>query len=182
MTAPQITVVERDYPTPSSAFTALGPLLDKLGSGGKGINWNTQTEVEQLGAERRVREEGVTQGRKSSPTSTPPGGDDAGPGPTAMWPCKAWRRWANKPARPQPPGAAPRGRENPLSRHPGAAAQDHLLAHLERAGSEKVSYNAGYTNVHELIPWRTLTGRQQFYQDHPGCAPLARALSATARR
>jgi nitrate reductase alpha subunit len=33
--------------------------------------------------------------------------------------------------------------------------------------SEKVSYNAGYTNVHELIPWRTLTGRQQFYQDHP---------------
>ena len=33
--------------------------------------------------------------------------------------------------------------------------------------SEKVSYNAGYTNVHEYIPWRTLTGRQQFYQDHP---------------
>ena len=33
--------------------------------------------------------------------------------------------------------------------------------------SETVSYNAGYTNVHEFIPWRTLTGRQQFYQDHP---------------
>jgi nitrate reductase / nitrite oxidoreductase, alpha subunit len=33
--------------------------------------------------------------------------------------------------------------------------------------SETVSYNAGYTNVHELIPWRTLTGRQQFYLDHP---------------
>jgi len=32
--------------------------------------------------------------------------------------------------------------------------------------SEEVSYSAGYTNVHELIPWRTLTGRQQFYQDH----------------
>jgi nitrate reductase alpha subunit len=32
--------------------------------------------------------------------------------------------------------------------------------------SEHVTYNAGYTNVHELIPWRTLTGRQQFYQDH----------------
>ena len=29
-----------------------------------------------------------------------------------------------------------------------------------------MSYNAGWTNVHELIPWRTLTGRQQFYQDH----------------
>ena len=33
--------------------------------------------------------------------------------------------------------------------------------------SEEVSYNAGYTNVHELIPWRTLTGRQTTYQDHP---------------
>src|SRR5690625_7808175 len=32
--------------------------------------------------------------------------------------------------------------------------------------SEKVSYNAGYTNVHELIPWRTISGRQQLYQDH----------------
>ncbi len=32
--------------------------------------------------------------------------------------------------------------------------------------SDKVCYNAGYTNVHELIPWRTLTGRQQLYQDH----------------
>src|SRR3546814_9462412 len=27
--------------------------------------------------------------------------------------------------------------------------------------SEHVSYNAGYTNVHEFIPWRTLTGRQR---------------------
>ena len=32
---------------------------------------------------------------------------------------------------------------------------------------EHVSYNACYTNVHEMIPWRTITGRQQFYQDHP---------------
>ena len=31
---------------------------------------------------------------------------------------------------------------------------------------EHVSYTAGYINVNELIPWRTLTGRQQFYQDH----------------
>jgi len=33
--------------------------------------------------------------------------------------------------------------------------------------SHEISYNAGWTNVHELIPWRTLTGRQQLYQDHP---------------
>src|SRR3546814_12955137 len=32
--------------------------------------------------------------------------------------------------------------------------------------SEHVCYNAGYTNVHEMIPWRTLTGRPSLYQDH----------------
>ncbi|MDU4093347.1 MAG: molybdopterin dinucleotide binding domain-containing protein, partial [Pantoea sp.] len=31
---------------------------------------------------------------------------------------------------------------------------------------EHVSYNACYTNIHELIPFRTLSGRQQLYQDH----------------
>jgi len=44
--------------------------------------------------------------------------------------------------------------------------------------SEHVSYNAGYTNVHELIPWRTLTGRQQFYQDHRWMRAFGEALAA----
>jgi nitrate reductase / nitrite oxidoreductase, alpha subunit len=42
--------------------------------------------------------------------------------------------------------------------------------------SEHVSYNAGYTNVHELIPWRTLTGRQQLYQDHKWMRAFGEAL------
>jgi nitrate reductase alpha subunit len=29
-----------------------------------------------------------------------------------------------------------------------------------------VSYTSGYTNIHEHIPFRTLTGRAHFYQDH----------------
>jgi nitrate reductase / nitrite oxidoreductase, alpha subunit len=52
-TAPQITVVERDYPNVFKRFTALGPLMDKLGNGGKGIGWKTGTEVEQLGQAQR---------------------------------------------------------------------------------------------------------------------------------
>ena len=41
------------------------------------------------------------------------------------------------------------------------------VPHGQGLESDKVSYNAGYTNVHELIPWRTITGRQQFYVEHP---------------
>src|SRR5690606_19999728 len=42
--------------------------------------------------------------------------------------------------------------------------------------SDHVSYSAGYTNVHELIPWRTLTGRQQLYQDHTWMRAFGEAL------
>jgi nitrate reductase alpha subunit len=43
-------------------------------------------------------------------------------------------------------------------------------------GSEKISYNAGWTNVHEMIPWRTLTGRQQLYQDQPWMLAFGESL------
>jgi nitrate reductase alpha subunit len=42
--------------------------------------------------------------------------------------------------------------------------------------SEKVSYNAGYTNVHELIPWRTLTGPPAVLPGPPVDARLWRGL------
>ena len=41
---------------------------------------------------------------------------------------------------------------------------------------EHVSYNSSYTNVHELIPWRTLSGRQQLYQDHPWMRAFGESL------
>ncbi|MEO8546622.1 MAG: nitrate reductase subunit alpha, partial [Burkholderiaceae bacterium] len=62
-TAPQMAVIERDYPNVYKRFTALGPLMNKLGNGGKGIGWNTQTEVKQLGElSGVVKAEGVTCG------------------------------------------------------------------------------------------------------------------------
>jgi nitrate reductase alpha subunit len=62
-----------------------------------------------------------------------------------------------------------RGREHDKIRFRDVQAQPRkIISAPTWSGieSEEVSYNAGYTNVHELIPWRTLTGRQQFYQDH----------------
>ncbi len=55
-TAPQITVVERDYPNLYKRFTSLGPLMDKVGNGGKGIGWNTQTRSEPAGRPEWPRE------------------------------------------------------------------------------------------------------------------------------
>ncbi|MDO8630747.1 MAG: molybdopterin-dependent oxidoreductase, partial [Phycisphaerales bacterium] len=62
-TMPQVAVVERDYPNLYKRFTSLGPLMAKLGNGGKGMAWNTEHEVDFLkklnGA---VTEEGPTKG------------------------------------------------------------------------------------------------------------------------
>jgi nitrate reductase alpha subunit len=56
--------VQRDYPNTYRRFTALGPLADKLGNGGKGIAWNTEHEVKGLGElNYRVDSDGPTLGR-----------------------------------------------------------------------------------------------------------------------
>ncbi len=36
------------------------------------------------------------------------------------------------------------------------------------------TYSAYCLNVERLVPWRTLTGRQHFYLDHPGLHRLRR--------
>lgn len=170
-TAPQIAVVERDYPNTYKRFTALGPLMDRIGNGGKGIAWNTETEVAQLGdLNGRVREEGVTQGRPRILTDI-----DAtevvmmlAPETNGHVACKAWEALGKQTGRDHVHLALHREDEKirfrDIQAQPRKIISSPTWSGLE---SEKVSYNAGYTNVHELIPWRTLTGRQQFYQDHP---------------
>jgi nitrate reductase alpha subunit len=62
-TAPNIAVVERDYPATYERFTSLGPLMDKLGNGGKGIAWVTQAEVDFLGKLNYTKREGAAKAR-----------------------------------------------------------------------------------------------------------------------
>ncbi len=47
-TAPHIIPVERDYPATYERFTSIGPLLETIGNGGKGIARNTQSEMDLL--------------------------------------------------------------------------------------------------------------------------------------
>lgn len=170
-TAPQITVVERDYPNVYKRFTALGPLMNKVGNGGKGIAWNTQDEVEQLGQlNGLVLEEGATKGMPKISTDI-----DAcevilqlAPETNGHVAVKAWEALSKATGREHAHLAL--HREDEKIRFRDVQAQPRkIISSPTWSGleSEKVSYNAGYTNVHELIPWRTLTGRQQFYLDHP---------------
>lgn len=171
VTAPQITVVERDYPNTYRRYTALGPLADRLGNGGKGISWDAEAEVEGLGAlNHRVNEGGPTAGRPRIDT-------DIDAAETIMYlapetngevAVKAWTALGKITGRDHTHLA--RAREGEKIRFRDIQAQPRkIISSPTWSGieSEHVSYTAGYTNVNELIPWRTLTGRQQFYQDHP---------------
>ncbi|MDN5987639.1 MAG: nitrate reductase subunit alpha, partial [Hafniaceae bacterium] len=68
-TAPHIIAVERDYPNTYARFTSLGPLMDTLGNGGKGISWNTQTEVDFLKQLNYTQPDGVAAGRPKIDTA-----------------------------------------------------------------------------------------------------------------
>ena len=169
-TAPQMTVVERDYVNTYKKFTALGPLMVKAGNGGKGISWNTEHEVKNLAELNQVvGEPGVSMGMPRIETDI-----DAAevilmlaPETNGEVAVKAWDALSRITGREHQHLAIPR--EDEKIRFRDVQAQPRkIISSPTWSGieSERVSYNAGYTNVHQLIPWRTLTGRQQYYQDH----------------
>ncbi|MFO7857739.1 MAG: nitrate reductase subunit alpha [Ectothiorhodospiraceae bacterium] len=171
-TMPNLVPVERDYPALYERFTALGPLMNSLGNGFKGINWNTEHEVAFLGELNGVhlKDGAVNKGMPRIETAI-----DAAEVILSLAPetngevaVKAWDALSQKTGRDHTHLALPR--EHDKIRFRDLAAQPRkIISSPTWSGleSEHVSYNAGYTNVHERIPWRTLTGRQQLYQDHP---------------
>lgn len=168
-TAPNYVAVERDYTAVYDRFVAVGPLLDKLGNGGKGISWDTKDEVQHLRELNGEWREGTNKGHAKIVTDI-----DAcevvlmlAPETNGEVAVKAWEQLEKATGREHAHLALPK--EDEKIRFRDIAAQPRkIISSPTWSGieSEKVCYNAGYTNVHELIPWRTLTGRQQLYQDH----------------
>jgi nitrate reductase alpha subunit len=156
--------------------------MSKLGNGGKGIGWNTQDEVTQLAQlNGAVPDEGVSQGMPSIQSDI-----DAcevilqlAPETNGHVAVKAWDALGKQTGREHVHLALHREDEKirfrDIQAQPRKIISSPTWSGLE---SEKVSYNAGFTNVHELIPWRTLTGRQHFYLDHPWMLAFGEGFSS----
>ncbi|MBK8973559.1 MAG: nitrate reductase subunit alpha [Hahellaceae bacterium] len=169
-TAPAMLVVERDYPNTFNRFTSLGPLLEKLGNGGKGISWDTKKEVHFLGElNRTYSEDSIRNGRPriNSAIDAAECVLSLAPETNGQVAVKAWEALGKATGLDHTHLAKPKEEEKIRFRdivaQPRKIISSPTWSGLE---DEHVSYNAGYTNVHECIPWRTVTGRQQFYQDH----------------
>ncbi|WP_298393374.1 nitrate reductase subunit alpha [uncultured Azonexus sp.] len=163
-------LVERDYGQTYNKYIALGPLMTKLGNNVKGIDWNTEQEYKELAVlNKTVQVDGVSKGMPSLEED--------------IYVCDSVMRMA-----PETNGEVAHKSWSALSQKTGLD-HHHLYAgrHEDKITfrdivaqprkiitaptwsgieSETVSYTAGYTNIHEHIPFRTLTGRAHFYQDH----------------
>ncbi len=169
-TLPLLKVVERDYAETYNKFIALGPLMTKIGNNVKGIDWNTEHEYEELKKlSYTVKEEGVSKGMPSLE-------DDIAaceavltmaPETNGEVAHKSWQALGKKTGIDHTHLCNPR-RDDKIRFRDIQAQPRKIITAPTWSGieSEEVSYNAGWTNIHEHIPFRTLTGRAQFYQDH----------------
>jgi nitrate reductase / nitrite oxidoreductase, alpha subunit len=167
-TAPKLLVVERDYPNTYDRMVTIGPLLEKLGNGGKGMSWETAQEVEHLGHFNGTHTTGSTQGRPKLLTDV----DVAeailqlAPETNGHVAVKAWQSLEKITGLRLDYADARKDEQihfKDIVQQPRKIISSPIWSGLE---SHEVCYTANYTNLHGRIPWRTLTGRQQFYQDH----------------
>ena len=175
-TMPAVAVVERDYPGLYDRFTSIGPLLEKIGNGGKGIGWNTSHEIDFLRALNGTAPN--DQPRLRTDVDAIEAILSLAPETNGEVAVKAWEALEKVTGREHAHLAL--AKEDEKIRFRDIVAQPRkIISSPTWSGieSDKVCYSAGYTNVHELIPWRTLTGRQQLYQDHLWMRAFGEALA-----
>ncbi len=169
-TMPNMVVVERNYEEIYDKFVSLGPLLENSGNFVKGIAWDTKEEVEFLKKLNGIyHNDKISNNRVKIDTAI-----DAAEVVLTLAPetngrvaYKTWKSLEKTTGREHMHLVL--GKEHEKIRFRDLQSQPRkIITSPTWSGieSEEVSYNSGYTNVYELIPWRTLTGRQQLYQDH----------------
>src|SRR5699024_2868094 len=164
-----ITVVERDYPATHARFTSLGTLMDTLGQSAHGLQWNMQREVDALGKLNRIVDEGPAKGRPRIDSDidaceTVLMLDPVSNGEVSV---RGFEDLSKHTGREHKHLAVDREREKFRFRDLQAQPKKAITAPTwSGVMNEEVGYNGGYINVHELVPWHTLTGRQHFYLDH----------------
>ena len=167
----KLIVVERDYPNTYKRFTSLGPLLKQAGITGKGITWRSDEEYEFLKhLNGTIQDEGSSHGMPAMESDLQAIETilTLAPESNGITSRKAWKA-LEKPTgldlkHLTEEGGDTQIRYDDLVQQPRRVLNSPIWSGIE---SHEVNYTSNYTNVHELIPWRTVTGRQSIYQDHP---------------
>lgn len=170
-TCPHFEIVERDYSRVYEQFNSIGPRLSKNGNGAKGEHWETGQEISEL-----LNINGIfpSVDQKDPPRPSLESDINAcnmvlhlSPETNGEVAHKAWESLGKKTGLSLTSLSADRRGEK-FSFHDLQVQPRKVITSPTWSGlmSEEVSYNAGYVNVHYATPYRTLTGRGQFYLDH----------------
>jgi nitrate reductase alpha subunit len=179
-TAPGMVVVERDYASLAAKMSSIGPALDTLGIASKGLHWKVEEEVAALAREHGVvSDPGAAQGRPRLATDI-----HAAEMILALSPethgavaVRSWDSFKQLSGKDGSHLSAPRAGERirfaDLQVQPRKVITGADWSGIE---SESEPYAAFWTNLNLGLPWRTLSGRQQFYQDHEWMRAFGQAL------
>jgi nitrate reductase alpha subunit len=169
-TMPALSVVTRDYPNTYTMMTALGPLAVSPGVGSKGIMWTTEEEYESLKIMLgTVAAPGISHGmplleteRQVAETILALAPETNGD--TAV---KSWEQLEQRTGRAlrhlSVRRQGERYRFDDLNAQPRKIITSPIWSGIE---SEERRYSPFVINIEEKVPFRTLTGRAQFYLDH----------------
>lgn len=178
-TAPKFVLVERDYTAVGAQWSALGPLVDKLGTATKGVPVNVEPEVLELGRINGLVAEGIAKGRPALTTAvhaceTILALSGTTNGRVAVEGFEALEKRTGRVL-----ADLARDHEGKQIRYPDTQARPvPVITSPEWSGSEHGGrrYTAFSINVDRLKPWHTLTGRQHFFLDHDWMAELGEHL------
>jgi nitrate reductase alpha subunit len=178
-TMPKLIAVERDYAAVADKMTALGPLVEQLGSTSKGATWKPLPEVDYLRRKHGVVGEGVAAGRPSIARA-----EQACEAILALSGTTNGRiaveGFRSLEARTGLDLAdLAQAREEDRITFADAQVQPRtVITSPEWSGIEAHGrrYSPFTINVEKRKPWHTLSGRQHFYLDHQWMLELGDGL------
>jgi len=177
-TMPGLTVVERDYPNLYRRFVSYGPLVRTMGLSAHGISWPVDDLYDELVRDRPTVEWGGA--RYPSLVNASDAAQvvlHLAPETNGESAYRAFQAEEKKVGLPLTDLAEKtRGVRiawDDLARQPRRLLDSPCWTGITQGGR---TYSAYCLNVERLVPWRTLTGRQHFYLDHPGFLAFGEAL------
>ena len=178
-TMPKLLVIERDYGAVADKMTALGPLLETLGSSTKAASWKPLEEVEYLAAKHGLVRGGAADGRPSISSAQEAcevilalSGTTNG-----RLAVEGFRSMEERTGLQLSDLAEPRGGDR-ITFQDTQVQPRTVITSAEWSGIEEHGrpYAPFRINVEKGKPWHTLSGRQHFYLDHEWMLELGEGL------
>ncbi len=169
LTMPKLQVVTRDFPNSYKMMTSLGPLVEKVGVGVKGVSWESAEEYRKLKSILgTVDAEGISCGMPDLGTARQVAETilTLSPETNPQVAARAWKSLEKKTGLDFSHFGCGEGesvRFADIDAQPRKVLTTPTWSGVE---GETRPYSPFVINIEEKIPFRTLTGRAQFYQDH----------------